>query len=417
MAGIFISYRRDDSAAQARAVWERLCRELGCDCVFMDVDGIDPGDDFTEVIDRQLEGCQVMLVLIGRQWHSAVDLHGRLRLHNRHDFVRYEVETALRRGIRLVPVLIDNTPTPLEENLPVELHPLLRRQGLELDFRRHTEAALQRLVEISRKALSVPVTSATPAQPPMAPVTPPSVSQPTWSEFKVGNVVQRMRWIEPGTFWMGSPDNEPERNANETRHRVTLTRGYWLADTACTQALWQEVMGSNPSTFKDDPQNPVENVGWNDVTELFLPKLNERVPGLSLQLPTEAQWEYACRAGTETPFSFGKHITNDQVNYGNSRKKTVPVKALPANQWGLHQMHGNVWEWCADGFGDYPQGEAKDPVFPQDKSRQRVLRGGSWFNFGGRCRSAYRFAYGPGARDDFFGINVGFRLARGLADQ
>jgi TIR domain len=158
MAGIFISYRRDDSAAQARAVWERLCRELGRDHVFMDVDGIDPGDDFTEVIDRQLEGCQVMLVMIGRQWHSVVDPHGRLRLHNRHDFVRYEVETALRRGIKLVPVLIDNTPPPLEEHLPVELHPLLRRQGLELDFRRHTEAALNRLVEVSRKGLVLPAT-------------------------------------------------------------------------------------------------------------------------------------------------------------------------------------------------------------------------------------------------------------------
>jgi TIR domain/Sulfatase-modifying factor enzyme 1 len=268
MAGIFISYRRDDSAAQARAVWERLCRELGRDRVFMDVDGIDPGDDFTEVIDRQLEGCQVMLVMIGARWHSVTDAHGRLRLHHRHDFVRYEVETALRRRIKLVPVLIDDTPTPLEDHLPTELHPLLRRQALELDFRRHTEAALNRLVEISRKALSVPV------------------SQPTWSEFKVGNVVQRMRWIEPGTFWMGSPDDEPERRSEETRHRVTLTRGYWIADTACTHALWQEVMESNPSQFKDDPQNPVECVSWNDVTGLFLPKLNERVPGLNLVLPT-----------------------------------------------------------------------------------------------------------------------------------
>lgn len=400
MAGIFISYRRDDSAAQARAVWERLCRELGRDHVFMDVDGIDPGDDFTEVIDRQLEGCQVMLVMIGAKWHSVTDAHGRLRLHHRHDFVRYEVETALRRRIKLVPVLIDNTPPPLEEHLPVELHPLLRRQGLELDFRRHTEAALNRLVEVSRKALAVHVV-------------PPPSPQPMWSEIKVGNVVQRMRWIEPGTFWMGSPDDEPQRFNDEKRHRVTLTRGYWIAETACTQALWQEVMGSNPSGFKDDQQNPVENVSWNDVTGLFLPKLNERVPGLNLQLPTEAQWEYACRAGTETPFSFGKQITNDQVNYNNHRMKTVPVKALLANQWGLHQMHGNVWEWCADGFGDYPPGEAKDPVFPQDKSTQRVLRGGSGFDNGRLCRSALRLARGPDDRNP----NVGFRLARGLADQ
>ena len=421
MAGIFISYRRDDSAAQARAVWERLCRELGRDHVFMDVDGIDPGDDFTEVIDRQLEGCQVMLVMIGRQWHSVVDPHGRLRLHNRHDFVRYEVETALRRRIKLVPVLIDNTPTPLEEHLPVELHPLLRRQGVELDFRRHTEAALRRLVEVSRKVLATPVVQVIPAKPPA--VVPAPSPQPKWSKFKVGNVVQRMRWIEPGTFWMGSPEDEPERFDNETRHRVTLTRGYWLADTACTQALWQEVMGSNPSYFKDDLQNPVEQVSWDDVIGLFLPKLNERVPGLNLQLPNEAQWEYACRAGSTTPFSFGKQITTSQANYdgncpynggesGQYRRKTVPVKALPANPWGLHQMHGNVWEWCADVFGDYPPGDAQDPVFSQDKSTLRVLRGGGWIDLGRFCRSAARFADTPDGRY----VNFGFRLARRYAE-
>lgn len=410
MAGIFISYRRDDSAAQARAVWERLCRELGRDHVFMDVDGIDPGDDFTEVIDRQLEGCQVMLVMIGRQWHSVVDLHGRLRLHNRHDFVRYEVETALRRRIKLVPVLIDNTPPPLEEHLPVELHPLLRRQGLELDFRRHTEAALQRLVEVSRKALVLPVAPSRPAW-----MHDEGTDQfGRWCEFKVGSVIQRMRLIEAGTFWMGSPDDEPARRDNEMRHRVTLTRGYWMADTACTQALWQEVTGRNPSAFMDDPQNPVECVSWNDVTGLFLPTLNERVPGLNLQLPTEAQWEYACRAGRTTPFSFGRQITNDQVNYDSYRDKTAPVKALPANQWGLHQMHGNVWEWCEDEYAEYFEGMADTPVVRQDRkeSRLRVLRGGDWIGRSRFCRAAIRNAHEPDGRN----LNFGFRLARGLAD-
>jgi formylglycine-generating enzyme len=239
-----------------------------------------------------------------------------------------------------------------------------------------------------------------------------------WCEFKVGHVVQRMRWIKPGAFWMGSPADEPERYDDETRHRVTLTRGYWLADTACTQALWQEVIGSNPSAFKDDPQNPVDSVSWDDVTGLFLPKLNERVPGLNLQLPTEAQWEYACRAGTDTPFSFGKQITTDQVHFdGHREMTTVPVKALPANPWGLYQMHGNVWEWCADGFGDYPPGEAKDPVFPQDQSTQRVLRGGGWIDCGRYCRSAYRSPFEPGDRSGILGGGTGFRLARGLADQ
>jgi formylglycine-generating enzyme required for sulfatase activity len=188
---------------------------------------------------------------------------------------------------------------------------------------------------------------------------------------------------------MGSPPNEPERSENELRHRVVLTKGYWLADTACTQALWEEVVGANPSRFQGDLQLPVERVSCNDVTSVFLPKINSRVPGLNLELPTEAQWEYACRAGTETPFSFGNQITSEQVNYdgnrpykngqkGAYREKTVPVKALPANDWGVHQMHGNVWEWCADGFGSYSREEVRDPVFPQDQSNRRVLRGGSW---------------------------------------
>ncbi|WP_338415682.1 SUMF1/EgtB/PvdO family nonheme iron enzyme [uncultured Sphaerotilus sp.] len=428
MAGIFISYRRDDSAAQARAVWERLCRELGREHVFMDVDGIDPGDDFTEVIDRQLEGCQVMLVMMGAKWHNAVDPHGRLRLHNRHDFVRYEVETALRRRIKLVPVLIDNTPPPLEEHLPVELHPLLRRQGLELDFRRHTEAALQRLVEVSRKALVLP--------------DPPSRAAwmhdegtdqyGRWCEFKVGKVVQRMRWIEPGTFWMGSPTNEAERQDNELRHRVVLTQGYWLADTACTQALWEEIVGANRSEFQGDPQLPVEEVSWSEVTDLFLAKLNARVPGLNLELPTEAQWEYACRAGTTTPFSFGEQITSGQVNYDGSRpyngggkgpslQRTVPVKALSANSWGLHQMHGNVLEWCADTFEPYASEAVQDPVFSMDRPiaalhHMHVLRGGSCFENGSECRSASRHQSWRSERNDIFGSHhaVGFRLARRL---
>lgn len=242
-----------------------------------------------------------------------------------------------------------------------------------------------------------------------------------------GPVTQRMRFIPPGQFLMGSPKDENGRDDDERQHPVLLTQGYWLADTACTQELWEAVMGNNPSHFKDDPQNPVENVSWNDITQDFLPRLNNLVPGLNLTLPTEAQWEYACRSGTTTPFSFGEQITPEQVNYdgnhpyaggkkGEYRNKTVPVKALPANSWGLHQMHGNVWEWCQDEIAAYPEGTSIDPVVHQgrkEKDRQRVLRGGGWLRFGGRCRSASRNAFVPGDRHYF----IGFRLARGLADQ
>ena len=198
-----------------------------------------------------------------------------------------------------------------------------------------------------------------------------------WAEFNLpatsaGNVVvQRLRWIEPGTFRMGSPDDEPERYDNEgPQHLVTISQGFWLADTACTQALWRAVMGENPSRFKGE-ERPVEQVSWHDV-QGFLRGLEQLVPGSVVDLPTEAEWEYACRAGTTSSFSFGNTITPDQVNYNGSvryargekglyREETVAVNSLPSNPWGLYEMHGNVWEWCADGRRAYSESPQVDP--------------------------------------------------------
>jgi formylglycine-generating enzyme required for sulfatase activity len=239
-----------------------------------------------------------------------------------------------------------------------------------------------------------------------------------FAEIAVAGVSQRFRWMAPGHFLMGSPPEEPEREDDEVQHEVRLSRGFWLADTTCTQALWQAVTGANPSEFQDDVRNPVENVSWNDV-QTFLSELNRRVPGLQARLPSEAEWEYACRAGTTTPFSFGDKITPEQVNYnGNQpyagaekglyRQKTMPVGSLPANPWGLYEMHGNVWEWCADWYGDYPSTPQVDPTGPQTGD-SRVLRGGSWFYLGGFARCAFRFGYVPDDR----GRHIGFRFAPG----
>ncbi|MGY6216136.1 SUMF1/EgtB/PvdO family nonheme iron enzyme [Methylolobus aquaticus] len=241
-----------------------------------------------------------------------------------------------------------------------------------------------------------------------------------YADLTVQGVTQRFRWIAPGTFRMGSPAGEPKRLVWEMLHEVTLTRGCWLADTACTQALWQAVMGGNPSSFRDDPENPVENVFWEDV-QGFIARLNEQAAGLNARLPTEAEWEYACRAGTETPFSFGDTVTPEQVNYdgnrpyagapmGLSRGKTVPVKALAANRWGLYQMHGNVWEWCADWFGDYQEDSVADPTGPAEGAT-RVLRGGSWVGSARNARSAFRRGPAPAARLG----SLGFRFALGPA--
>lgn len=247
-----------------------------------------------------------------------------------------------------------------------------------------------------------------------------------YADLTVNQVNQRFRWIEPGSFMMGSPEDEPERYDNETQHPVTLTQGFWLADTAVTLAFWLAVLGGdNPSYFKNDPQNPVEQVSWN-AAQSFIASLNQRVSGLNAQLPTEAQWEYACRAGTTTPFSFGANITSEQVNYdggvpyaegkkGWYRGKTVPVKSLPANPWGLYEMHGNVWEWCQDGWQENLGTEAaRDPLTQANEAAggDRVLRGGSWNDYGRDVRSAIRDRYRPDSRDRSFG----FRLALGHAE-
>jgi formylglycine-generating enzyme required for sulfatase activity len=245
-----------------------------------------------------------------------------------------------------------------------------------------------------------------------------------WMAFHFQELRHVLRWIEPGTFMMGSPKDEPERaswGADETLHQVTLTEGFWLGATTVTQILWQAVTGNNPSHFKGD-QRPVERVSWDDVQK-FVDQLNNEISGLELVLPTEAQWEYACRAGTTTPFFFGENISTDQVNYngnypyadgetGEYRKETVDVKALPCNDWGLYQMHGNVWEWCQDWLGDYPADPVIDPLGPSD-GRDRVCRGGSWFIHAWDCRSADHHWYVPVIRSFW----IGFRLARGRTSQ
>jgi len=249
-----------------------------------------------------------------------------------------------------------------------------------------------------------------------------------WAEFAIEKVVQRLRWIVQGTFKMGSPDEgKLDRQTDENQHTVLISHGYWLADTACTQALWQQVMGKNPSQFNDNAQSPVEQVSWDDCQE-FIITLNQTLGGhLTLRLPTEAQWEYACRAGTTSPFNTGVNITTAQANYdgnwpdadapkGEYRQKTVPVDRFVPNSWGLYQMHGNVWEWCNDCYSEYPKGFVTDPDGLADESAEghsRVLRGGCWINDAPPLRSAFRDHSHPDDRFHFFGL----RLAGGFNPQ
>ena len=225
-------------------------------------------------------------------------------------------------------------------------------------------------------------------------------------------------WIPPGSFMMGSPKEEKERQDNETQHKVTLTKGFYMGVYTVTQEQYETVMGKNPSFFKGEKNLPVESVSWDDCQE-FVKKLREKDKDKkAYRLPTES--EYSCRAGTKTPFHVGETISTEQANYnGNftygdgkkakSRDKMTPVGSFPANAWGLHDMHGNVWQWCEDWYGDYPQ---KDVVDPQGagKGQFRVLRGGCWYRHPVYCRSADRSRDEPDYRSRSCGCRLCFCL-------
>jgi formylglycine-generating enzyme required for sulfatase activity len=226
-----------------------------------------------------------------------------------------------------------------------------------------------------------------------------------------------LRLIPAGEFIMGSPKSEGGRSDGEVQHAVRISKPFYIGKYEVTQGQWQKVMGNKPSEFKEVGENvPVEQVSWNDCQE-FLRKLEELegLPKGSIRLPTEAEWEYACRAGTQTAFCYGDDLDSSMANFdgnygkgskGIFRKCTMPVGSFKPNAWGLYDMHGNVWEWCQDRYGPYDTDDAVDPRGANSGS-SRVVRGGSWYADAGGCRSALRCIYSP---DDADSVN-GFRLS------
>jgi formylglycine-generating enzyme required for sulfatase activity len=222
--------------------------------------------------------------------------------------------------------------------------------------------------------------------------------------------------IPADEFVMGSPKDEEGRLDNEgPQHRVKINRPFYMGATEVTQEQYERIVGNNPAQFKG-ARNPVETVSWEDAVE-FCRKLSQE-EGMNYRLPTEAEWEYACRAGTTTPFYTGWTISTDQANYdgthsygtgveGVYRDETTPVASFSPNPWGLYDMHGNVWEWCGDWCGEhyYRKSPAADPTGPAIGSL-RVLRGGSWSGHPAGCRSAFRFRRGPAAAHYYGGFRV-----------
>ena len=218
-----------------------------------------------------------------------------------------------------------------------------------------------------------------------------------------------MKYCPGGEFTMGSPAGEEWRRNNEAQVEVELSSHYWIGETEVTQGQWEALMGNNPSDFKGE-RLPVETVSWNDA-QAFVSKLNERVKppaGWRWSLPTEAQWERACRAGTTTAFSFGdddKELTDYAWFGDNSEWRTHPVGIKKANQWALHDMHGNVWEWCQDSWDGIA--ELRGGVDPLGtRGSYRVLRGGGWGYVADSARCAYRGDFNPVGAFYFIGFRA-----------
>ena len=222
----------------------------------------------------------------------------------------------------------------------------------------------------------------------------------------VNGVSFEMVYVEGGTFDMGATTEQGSDAENDEKpvHRVTLS-DYYIGKCEVTQELWEAVMGSNPSNFKG-AQNPVEQVSWNDCQE-FVSRLN-RLTGMTFRLPTEAEWEYAARGGNQSlhyKYSGIGNIGNVAWYNRNSGGSTHAVGTKTANELGIYDMSGNMWEWCSDRYGDYSAGAQTNPQGPSSGSR-RVLRGGSWDDYASCCRVSYRDYYGPGGSS----IHSGLRL-------
>jgi formylglycine-generating enzyme required for sulfatase activity len=465
---VFISYRRDDSAGHAGRVHDRLEREFGRDLLFMDVDSIQLGADFVEVLSTEVAKCDVLLAVIGPNWIDARDDAGHRRIDSEHDFVRVEIAAALKRSIPVIPILLEGTRVPGPEQLPDDLKGLTRRNGLDV---RHASfhSDMDKLVHGLRGSIAAPT---------QGPSTAPLRAEQTRADgrikvdakiihgapdgwFKPG--AGKTEWfkdyehgpemvvVPPGTFVMGSPDNEPERESiqkgtESPQHEMTIASAFAVGRHAITRGQFAAFVNNtnyktdggahvwtgtgwklnvkaswrNPG-FRQDDSHPVVCVSWDDAGA-YAAWLSEQ-SHKTYRFLTEAEWEYAARAGTMTPFWWGSSITPKQANYdgnhayagggtkGEYRKATVPVGNFEANTWGLFNVHGNVWEWCEDTWHDnYNGAPTNGSTWLQGgEAERRVVRGGSWGNKPQLLRSADRAWL-----DDRY-YHLGFRLARTLA--
>ena len=377
MAQIFLSYAKEDEA-QVRGIYRRLI-DAGFE-VWMDKIDLLPGQRWQQEIPRAIRRADFILIFFSR---NSVAKRG---------YVQREFRLALDTLEDMPPDAIHTIPIRLDDcEIPEQFHHLQWSDISE-------EGEFDRIVQALRFGMEQRQ-SFTP-EPALEP--PPDQRSKIWTN----SIGMEFVLIPAGTFMMGSPDSDPDAYHDEKpAHQVTLSQAFYLGKYPVTQAQWEAVMGTNPSVFKG-ADRPVENVSWDDV-QAFMRKLNEREGVDHYRLPTEAQWEYACRAGSSTRYHFG----DDAARLGkyawydaNSGRRTHPVGQKQPNAWELYDMHSHVWEWVQDRYGRYTANPVTDPIGPTSGAN-RVIRGGGWADPARYVRAAIRDAYDPGFRFE----NLGFR--------
>jgi len=404
MVKIFLSYRREDSKWPTQWIYNDLADHFGPESVAFDIDTIPLGTDFREYLNQEVSKCDILLAVIGDQWLEILNQ----RLDQPNDFVRIEIQAALKREIPVVPILVGSKSVPSEKELPPDLAKLSYKQATEVRAGADLHSHLKRLVNgLDRLFTNRKVGKELKQR---------HVDEELKHEKSPKKLTNRIGmefiFMPSGSFTMGSSTGNGDE---EPPHEVKISQFFYLQTTQVTQGQWKEVMEDNPSHFKDCGADcPVENVSWDDA-QRFIQKLNEKEGTDRQRLPTEAEWECACRAGTTNVFSFGDDMSQlgEYVWFAdNSQSKTHPVGTRKPNPWGLYDMHGNVYEWVEDDYHDNYKNAPDDGSSWVDDPRGtlRVIRGGSWYNDAQYCRSANRYSIPPNLRLNF----LGFRLARSV---
>ena len=358
--------------------------------------------DYSNDIYRAIRGCSCLIFAVSSSSLSS-------------KWVNREVRYALDKCEKpIIPFVVIPVPERVQEENPLYITMMLEKQILNGDGTWDMEKVLMPYLHrvfgvggvieapLKQTASSSDLTSSSMTE---------RIAGMTTIVTLPGGAEMEMIYCPPGEFLMGSPESESGRRDDEVQHCVKLTKGFWLGKCPVTQAQWKSVMGSAPSHFKGN-ELPVETVSWHDCQD-FIKKVNASKDCI-VRLPTEAEWEYACRAGTATPYSWGCTLNGDRANcdgchpYGTSQKGTYAKETTPpgrygANPWGFFDMHGNVWEWCSDWLGR--RRGTVDPIGPASGS-SRIRRGGSWFNGASDCRAAFCDYADPADKSD----NTGFRL-------